>query len=112
MTDSPNIQFSIAGVRKEIVKAEVLKVGLSNSKVITFPDLYAMESSEAESIFGRLNQNATNWKVIRTWLSLEDADALKAEKLSVIELSTVMRRAVRYYEDIYGTAGEGNASEG
>ena len=112
MSDTPNVQFSLAKIRKEIVKAETPKVALSGSKVITFPDLYAMESTEAESIFSRLNQNATNWKVIRTWLSLEDADALKAEKLTVIELSTLMRTAINYYEDIYGTVGEGNASAG
>lgn len=112
MSDTPNIQLSLAKLRKEVKKAEVLKMALSGSKVITFPDIYAMESTEAEGIFARLNQNATNWTVIRKWLSTEDADALKAEKLTVLELETVMRAAVRYYEDTYGTAGEGNASAG
>lgn len=112
MADKPTVQLSLAKLRKEVKTAEVLKMALSGSKIITFPDVYAMESVEAEEIFARLNQNATNWTVIRKWLSKEDADALQAEKLTVIELDTVMRAAVQYYEDIYGNAGEGNASAG
>lgn len=112
MADKPIVQLSLANLRKEVVTADPLKMALSGSKIITFPDVYAMESEEAETIFARLNQSATNWTVIRKWLSKEDADALKAEKLTLIELATVMRSAVKYYEDIYGTAGEGNASAG
>ena len=110
MADKPNVQLSLAKLRKEVTTAEPLKLALSGSKVITFPDVYAMESVEAEEIFSKLSTNATNWSVIGTWLSEEDTAALKAEKLSIIELATVMRAATKYYEDIYGTAGEGNAS--
>lgn len=112
MSDTPNVQLSLANLRKEVVKAEPLKMALSGSKIITFPDVYAMESEDAETIFSRLNQSATNWTVIRKWLSKDDAEALKAEKLTLIELATVMRAAVKYYEDIYGNPGEGSASAG
>jgi hypothetical protein len=109
--DKPTIHLTLANLRKEIVTAEPLQMALSGSKIITFPDIYAMESVEAEGIFARINRgDATNWTVINKWLSKDDAAALKAEKLKLIELATVMRAAVRYYEDIYGTAGEGNAS--
>lgn len=110
MSDKPTVQLSLANLRKEVTKAEPLKMALSNSKVITFPDVYAMESVEAEEIFANLSRNATNWAVISLWLSEEDTAALKAEKLSIIELATVMNAATKYYEDIYGKAGEGNAS--
>lgn len=109
--DKPTIHLTLASLRKEIVAAEPLQMALSGSKIITFPDVYAMESTEAEVIFGRINRgDATNWTVINKWLSKDDAAALKAEKLSLIELATVMRAAVKYYEDIYGTPGEGSAS--
>jgi hypothetical protein len=112
MSDTPNVQLSLAKLRKEVTVAEPLKLALSGSKVITFPDVYAMESVEAEEIFSKLSSNATSWTVIGTWLSEEDAAALKAEKLSIIELSTVIQAAVKYYEDIYGNAGNGSASAG
>jgi hypothetical protein len=110
-SDKPTIHLTLANLRKEIVIAEPLQMALSGSKIITFPDIYAMESEAAEGIFARINRgDATNWTVINKWLSKDDAAALKAEKLKLIELATVMRAAVKYYEDIYGAAGEGNAS--
>lgn len=110
--DKPTIHLTLANLRKEIVTAEPLQMALSGSKIITFPDIYAMESVAAEDIFARINRDATNWTVIHMWLSKDDAATLKAEKLNLIELATVMRAAVKYYEDIYGSAGEGNASAG
>lgn len=110
MADKPNITTTLASLRKEIVKPEVFKLGLSGGKVITFPDLYDMESVEAERVFGSLNNNMTNWAAIRSWLSEADADKLQAEKLTVRELATVMQAAVTHYEDRYGKSGEDSAS--
>ncbi|WNM72237.1 tail assembly chaperone [Arthrobacter phage Gusanita] len=110
MADKPNVQLTLSKLRKEVPKAEVLKMGLSDSKVITFPDIHAMESVEAEEIFAKLNQNSTNWTFIAKWLSPEDVKSLKAERLSVIELETVIKAALGYYEGVYGSAGEGTAS--
>ena len=107
MADKPNVQLSLAQVRKSIVKPEVFRVALSNSKVITFPDLYELESSEAEEIFASLNMNATNWKVLEKWLSPADAKALKAEKLTIRELGHVVNAAVNHYEEsVRGDAGK------
>lgn len=110
MADKPNVTTTLASLRKEITKPEVFKLGLSGGKVITFPDLYDMESQEAEEVFGSLNQNMTNWAAIRQWLSTEDADKLAAEKLSIRELGVVMSAAVSHYEGKYGEQGEGSAS--
>ena len=63
-------------------------------------------------MFARLNQTATNWTVLGQWLGDKDCDALKAEKLSVVELAKVVRTALSYYEDHYGSSGEGSASAG
>lgn len=110
MADKPTVTTTLASLRKEIAKPEVFKLGLSGGKIITFPDLYDMESQEAEEVFGHLNENMTNWAAIRQWLSDADADKLAAEKLSVRELATVMKAAVAHYEGNYGDSGEGSAS--
>lgn len=110
--DKPNINLTLAAVRKEATGPEAFKVALSASKIITFPDLYEMESAEAEEIFGKLNRNATNWTVLDLWLSKADAAALRAEKLTLRQLARVVQTAVTYYEGNYGNAGEGDASEG
>ena len=108
--DKPNVQLSLASLRKEVTKPEVLRMSLSASKVITWPDLYDMESDEAEEVFAGLNRNATNWKFLGQWLSANDCAALKSEKLTVRELTTVVQAAVQYYEAAYGNSGEGSAS--
>lgn len=108
--DKPNIHLSLASIRKEVAKPEAFKVALSGSKIITFPDLFALESVEAEEVFGVLNRSATNWTALNKWLSEKDAAALKAEKLSVRELGAVVQAAISYYEQTVGTAGEDTAS--
>lgn len=109
MADKPVVHLSLAKVRKDLVKPEVFQVALSGSKIITFPDLYDMESVEAEETFGALNRNMTSWDAIGKWLSAKDVAALKAEKLSIRELSAVIQAAVTHYETSYGDAGKGNA---
>lgn len=109
--DTPSVQYSIPNIRKKVKKAELLRMSLSGSKIITFPDLYAQDSQEAEELMDRIDRDAGNWKLLEEWLSEADVKALKAEHLSLIELSTVIRTATKYYEDFYGDKGEGDASE-
>ena len=110
MADKPTVQLSLASVRKSIVKPEVFKVALSGSKVITFPDLYDMESTVVEETFAALNRDSTNWGALEKWLSAKDVEALKAEKLSVRELAYVVQAAISHYEESErGDAGKGNA---
>ncbi|MBG6083236.1 hypothetical protein [Zhihengliuella flava] len=111
MTTRPAVNLSLSKLRKEIKKIDPFRVSLSGSKIVTFPDVYAMESVEAEEIFSGLNRNSTSWGVLSKWLSTADADKLKAEKLSVRELSAVVQAAIAYYEESYGDEGNGNASE-
>lgn len=110
MADKPTVQYSIAKLDKEVEIAEPFQVALSKSKIITFPDVYAMEAEGAEELMDRIQTDASNWTLIREWLSAEDADALKAEKLALIKLVRLVKTAVQYYEDFYGKPGEGAAS--
>ena len=108
--DKPTVHLSLSALRKEVAKPDPFRVALTGSKTITFPDVYGMESVEAEEIFGALNQSATNWGALDKWLTKADAAALKAEKLSVRELGAVVQAAIAYYEQTVGTAGNGTAS--
>ena len=110
MADKPTVQFSLTKLRKEVAVADPFHVALSGSKVIEFPDIYAMESEGAEELFSRITRDTLNWKLLGEWLSDADVAALKAEKLKLIELNHLVKTAVQYYEDIYGTPGESAAS--
>lgn len=108
--DKPTVHASLSALKSEIEKPEPYAIALSNSKIITFPDLNALESEESDELLEKLESGRNNWSVLNEWLSPEDAKALKAEKLTRAELVHVMRAASKYYQDHYGTAGEGIAS--
>ena len=108
--DKPVVQFSIAALKKEVTKPDAFKVALSGSKVITFPDLMAMESEESDELLGRIEKLDSTWGVLDDWLTKEDAASLRAEKLSRAELLHVVKAASEYYQGAYGTPGNGSAS--
>ena len=109
--DKPTVQFSLAKLRKEVKEVEPFSIALSGSKIITFPDLNAMESEESDELLDRLESPGKNtWAVLDDWLSKDDAKALRAEKLSRAELIHVVATASNYYKGEYGDLGEGTAS--
>lgn len=111
--DKPVVQFTLASIRKDVKKVDVLKVGISNSKTITFPDLLGMESVDADQKLAFINSCGVGriWLGLEEWLSEEDVKLLKAEKLSLVQLSKLMKNADQYYQDQYGDLGNGTASE-
>lgn len=108
--DKPTVHASLSALRKEITKPEPYSIALSNSKIITFPDLNAMESEASDELLEKVESGRNNWAVLNEWLSPADAKALKEEKLTRAELVHVMKVASKYYQDHYGPAGEGVAS--
>lgn len=110
--DKPNVHLSLANLRKETEKVEEFTLALSGSKRITFPDIYGMESEDAENLVRKIDDRTYNWEALRLWLTKADADALKAEKLTMRQLMQVIQAAQNHYEGVYGTPGEGSASEG
>lgn len=108
--DRPTVHASLKALRAEIEKPEPYAIALSNSKTITFPDLNAMESEASDELLEKIESGRNNWEVLNEWLSPEDAKALKEEKLTRAELVHVMKVASKYYQNHYGTAGEGTAS--
>ena len=108
--DKPTVQYSVAKLSNEVEDVEPFSVALSNSKVITFPDLMAMESEESDELLGRIEKLTSTWGILDDWLSKEDAAALRAEKLTRVKLLRLMKVASKYYQDAYGDLGEGAAS--
>ena len=108
--DKPTVHLSLATLRKNLIKPEEFKVALPGSKIVTFPDLYELESTEAEETFAALNRDSTNWQALAKWLPKKDLEILKAEKLTVRELAAVVQAAIAHYEaSERGDAGKGNA---
>ena len=113
MSDKPTVTYSLAKLRKEVADVEPFSVALSASKIITFPDLMAMESEESDELLARIQTLSSTWGVLDDWLTAEDAKLLRAEKLSRAELLHLVKAAAEYYQRAYGsdgTVGEGSAS--
>ena len=108
--DRPTVHASLKALRAEVEKPEPYALALSSSKIITFPDLNALESEASDELVDQIESGRNNWTVLDKWLSPADAKALREEKLTRAELVHVMRAASKYYQDHYGTAGEGTAS--
>jgi len=110
-TDKPTVHLSLANLKKEVVRPDEFKISLSGSKIISFPDLMAMESVESDELLERLDSPGKNtWGVLDDWLSEGDAKALRAEKLTRAELLHVVKTASKYYQDAYGDLGKDAAS--
>jgi hypothetical protein len=110
--DKPTVQYSVAKLSNEVKEVEPFSVALSSSKIITFPDLMAMESEESDELLSRIEKLTSTWGVLDDWLSEEDAALLRAEKLSRVKLLRLVKVASKYYEDAYGDLGEDAASAG
>lgn len=110
--DRPVVQATLSSLIQQVERPEEYRIALPDSTIITFPDLYAKDSQDAERIFENIGRNSTNWKVLRKWMTPADADALAAQKLTLAELNHVVTSASAYYEEFYGTPGESDASDG
>lgn len=78
---------------------------------VTFPDPGALEWTEAEELLIAIGTKPDT-EALKKWLSEEDYKTFVAEKLTLRQKNAVMRRAYAHYSDIFGTVGEGNASDG
>lgn len=111
MADKPSINLSLAALQAEIGKPEPFVLALSNSKRITFPDIFDLPASEAEEFFEDMRSNGQNdFDFLKKWLSEEDYEAYKAQKVPLRVHSALIERVMDYYQSTLGTKGEGTAS--
>jgi hypothetical protein len=108
--DKPTIQYSLSQLRKEVTKPDAFKIALSGSKIITFPDVNAMDSEASDELLEKIENPKTAWEVLDEWLSPADNKTLRAEKLSRAELLKLIHVAGGYYRSHYDKLGEDDAS--
>lgn len=108
MSDKPKIHASLASLEVEAAP-EPFKFGLSGGKVITFPDPGDMDWLEAEAFMQDI-AGQPNSIVFEKWLSAEDFKKLKAEKLSLRQVTAISTAVGQHYQGIFGGPGEGDAS--
>lgn len=79
-------------------------------KRVTFPDLYDLEFEEAEAFLTDIASGQSNSEVLRKWLSEKDYAALKGDRLTLRQITTLTQMVQSHYEGTVGTVGEGTAS--
>lgn len=87
---------------------------LKSGKLITFPDIFDMPTKQAEQFLRDMDTKARAGRVseiLEDWLSPADYKALDAEYPTLRKVKPVFEAVMAYYESIWGTAGEDNASE-
>lgn len=111
-TDKIQPTASLKAIKREVKKPEPYRLALSDSKVITFPDIFDQDSEAAETLMAQWQTGQlTHWQFLDQWLSEKDAAALRKERLTLRELLAVVQSAQTYYEGIWGTQGEEDASD-
>lgn len=108
MTDRPTIHDTLAGLDNE-AHPEPYRLGLAGGKTITFPDPGDMEMEEFERFMADI-EGKPNSVIFKRWLSNDDYDKLKAEKLNIRQTVALAKKVTKHYEYIFGAQGEGVAS--
>lgn len=116
MADKPKIHTTLAKLNEDTkAPPEPFKVGLSDSSVITFPDMYGgdQDAEWTERVLHEINRRdrVAAWPVLNAWLSKEDAEKLKGEKLNFQQLTKLIAAASAHYDNHYGSLGEGTGSD-
>lgn len=80
------------------------RFALSKNRIITFPNPQEMAWDEAEAFMTQIsNPDVSISEVFSGWLSHEDFEKLKAEKLTLAQVSEIVRLVTAHYESVFGT---------
>lgn len=109
MTDKPRTHFSFSDLDK-IDTPEPFVYTTKASKRVTFPDLLNLEFEEAEKFQEELQAAGGNAGALRKWLSEEDYERLRADRLSLRQVNNLVQKVSAHYEGAIGTQGEETAS--
>lgn len=78
---------------------------------VVFPDIFEMEAEEGEKFLNEIQrQQGNNYTALKKWLSKDDYDALRADKLTMRQLMRLAKTVYQYYEGSLGDLGEGLGS--
>lgn len=110
MTDKPQAPNLTFASLDSIDKPTPFVYFTKSNKRVTFPDVFDMEFEAAEEFLFDM-ADKRNSEVLRKWLSDKDYAAIKADRLTLRQLQTLIERVQAHYEGTLGSAGEGDASE-
>lgn len=111
MSDKPRTpDFSFSDL-DNLEKPEPFVYTTKASKRVTFPDVFDMEAEEAENFLREMGTNPWNTEVLQKWLPAKDYAALKADRLTLRQLSVLFERVQAHYEGRLGDSGEGSDSD-
>lgn len=111
MSDSPLKNSTLAQLG-QVEKPQPYVYKCRNGKdTVTFPDPGEMDWIEAEEFLAAMGSKKDS-EVLREWVtSEEDYERLLAEKWTLREKNSVLQDIFEHYESIFGSPGEGTASE-
>lgn len=109
-SDNPLQNATLARLDKTEEPGPYEYIGRNGKTKITFPDPGEMDWLEAEEFLADITTEKDS-HVLKKWLSDEDYQKALGEKWTLREKNRVLRDVLGHYEDIFGTQGEGTASE-
>lgn len=93
---------------------EPFRVGIGNSKFITFPAIQDLPFEQADRVLSQLTHAEENGlltsELLSAWLSEEDYKALRAANPSMRTIVALVREVNAYYEEAAGNEGEDDSS--
>lgn len=106
MVDKITPNTTIAKIRRQAVEtsADPFIVGLTGGKTITFCDIMSLEAEKSFEVTKQLSGRADDvdpFGLFRLWLSDTDFKKLKAEKLTLGEMVTLMEMVTTHFEDTF-----------
>lgn len=108
-TDKPKVHSTAKDVEPDATPEPFVYMTKANKRV-TFPDIFDMEWEEAETFLLDM-EHERNSVILKKWLSEKDLEALKAEKLTLRSMGTLLTKVMAHYEAFMGAPGEDTASE-
>ncbi len=72
---------------------------------VEFPNPGLMELEEAEEFLSSLSTESDS-SVIRKWVSEENYDKIRADKMNLLQKNALFADIFKHYKDIFGTRGE------
>lgn len=109
INDKPTIHASTSKLDQQGLPEPFVFVTGSGHR-ITFPDPLDMDFEQAEEFLEDLN-GKKNSEILPKWIGADDYEALKAERLSLRKLRTLLDMVVVHYQGALGDAGEEPASD-
>lgn len=108
--DKPRINLAFSTLDQEETPEPFVYMTKTNHRIV-FPDIFDMEAEEGERFMMEVEKMGYDSAFISKWLSTEDYEELKKDKLTLRQRMRLFSAVMSYYEGSLGTSGEGPSSK-